>query len=71
MPAELPPWAAAAFAVPDSYVRLSCGCETWNQMYQGNKFFMMRPCSLTCENYRYAVDESRRQGVALEYRKEI
>lgn len=41
--------------------RLPCGCEVENI----DDAFVIRPCSLTCKYFRYAQEESRRQGKPL------
>lgn len=66
---DMPAWAAPAFAIPGTYEELDCGCESWNQVHDGEKIFLMRPCSLTCEFYLYALGESQRQGNTIEYRR--
>lgn len=71
---DMPAWAAPAFAIPGTYEQLDCGCETWCQVNPalgpgpGNTF-MIHPCSLTCENYLWALAESQKQGNTLEYRR--
>lgn len=43
--------------------RLPCGCQigtTTNAAGEG--VFLIEPCSLDCVNYRYAVEETKRQG---------
>jgi hypothetical protein len=53
-------------ASPGSYERLPCGCEIWDQRTAaGEPEFVMRPCAPSCEYYRYAVGESRRQGLPV------
>jgi hypothetical protein len=38
-----------------------------NQVRDGQKLFLIKPCSLECENYRYTIRESRRQGNKIEW----
>ena len=35
-----------------------CGCETWTE----NNIFYVKPCSLTCERYLYAIEQSKKHG---------
>jgi hypothetical protein len=48
-----------------SYYRGECGCEIWTQDGQ----FVIEPCSLTCENYQYAIKQSKAAGNPIEYRR--
>jgi len=41
-----------------------CGCITGRK---GN-FFFIKPCSLRCEVYRIAIEESKKRGNILEVR---
>jgi hypothetical protein len=47
-----------------SYAQGECGCQIWTQ----NDQFIIDPCSLTCENYLYAVAQTKRAGNPLHYR---
>lgn len=49
-----------------SYYKADCGCEIWTQC-AGDKF-VIEPCSLSCENYQYAVRQSRAKGNPLQFR---
>lgn len=51
-----------------SYVRFDCGCEIWTQ--DSGDRFVMRPCSLTCEKYQYAMRQSKRAGNQIRFRAE-
>jgi len=57
--------------MPGTYARLPCGCDLWNQVHDGGKVFVMRPCSPRCEYYRYATAESGRRGVPVEHRLDV
>ena len=35
-----------------------CGCEAWIE----NATFFIKPCSLQCQYYRYAIEQSKKQG---------
>ena len=39
-------------------MKLPCGCDMWTE----DKIFYIRPCSLECVNYKYAIEKSREQG---------
>ena len=39
-------------------MKLACGCKMWTE----DKIFYIKPCSLDCEYYKYAVDESKKHG---------
>ena len=43
---------------PTGWEVLPCGCGIGNV----DDSFVIEPCSLTCENYLYAVAETQRQG---------
>jgi len=40
-----------------------CGCKMWIE----NGSFYVIPCSPNCKYFRYVLEESRRQGVPIEY----
>lgn len=44
------------------YETLPCGCQIGTETIGDDKRFVMIPCSLDCEYYRYAIEETRRQG---------
>lgn len=52
-----------------NYEMLPCGCEIWNEGPDGVEF-VIRPCSLRCPSYLYAVEQSRAKGNPVEYRRE-
>ena len=74
------------YVLPGSYHKLDCGCEFWNELLPGTTFtvyegkaitsppdgalFMIRPCSLTCQYYQYALAENQDQGNKIEFREE-
>jgi len=39
-------------------MKLPCGCNMWTEA----KTFYIIPCSLNCQNYKYAIDKSKEQG---------
>lgn len=43
--------------------RFDCGCEIGNI----GDAFVIRPCSMTCEKYRYAVAEGKRQSKPMAF----
>jgi hypothetical protein len=49
---------------------LPCGCVI-RQVYVSpeEKECQIEPCSPTCEYLRFALDETRRQGKSVEYRR--
>ena len=53
------------------YRKLPCGCECWAQIVQGDRQFVMRPCSPDCEYYQYAIAETKRRGKAVEHRRDV
>jgi hypothetical protein len=52
----------------DTPEKLPCGCEVGTAIVDGMKTFVMRPCSLTCDYYLYALEESKKQGNRIERR---
>jgi len=47
------------------YETLPCGCQIGTEEVDGDRRFVMVPCSLDCQYYRYALDETRRQGKSI------
>lgn len=41
---------------------LPCGCRMGTDIINGTRTFLIEPCSLQCEYYLYALEESRKQG---------
>ncbi len=67
---EAPAWASPVLAMPDSYTELPCGCQMWNQVQDGDKIFVMRPCCASCPAYRVAVAASGDEGIPVEHYRE-
>jgi len=49
-------------------MRIDCGCEFWNE--SEGEVFVIKPCQPKCEVYRFAIEETRRQGNPVEYRSQ-
>ena len=47
----------------DNMLECPCGCIMW---VQDGKFHV-KPCSPDCPNFHYALEETRRQGKAIEF----
>jgi hypothetical protein len=41
---------------------LPCGCVMGSRTVDGQRAFVVMPCSQTCEYYAYAIEESRKMG---------
>ena len=41
---------------------LPCGCRMWTVVVDGEKALMFEPHDVHCENYRFFLAESERQG---------
>ena len=43
----------------------NCNCKMWTE----NEIFMVIPCSLTCENYLYVLEETKKAKHPIVYKK--
>lgn len=44
---------------------LPCGCWTASRLHGSQRQFLMEPCAFDCKWFRYAVEESERQGMPI------
>lgn len=51
------------FTVDENKTLFSCGCET--EVIGEN--FVISPCSLDCEVYKYCIEQSKKQGSIIMY----
>jgi len=49
--------------------KLPCGCKLANRVVEGEKQFLIEPCSPDCEYYLFVVAEAKRQRVETQVRE--